>query len=337
MTNLFDSILENIADLDPFTSKTSPTIFLIYAHDEKAKVEIPKQIITWLKRVRAKLRSDQSPLGTGIGPESSLDIDEHAAHNILWNQFCLLPNTSYDKSVDKVILCCSEVLSKYHGKFQVDPTLIHFYQDIKEAHSRSPKNAQHPTELHFEIEQVINQYIKKDGFHHVVTELALLDIRKEAQRETGVIPVILDKEAELFISLPGFVRGTDLWIDRKLGSIVRTESSRPLHKLFFKLLQRLYIKNQRVLNGFEACYNDCVQWLESVSNGPEPVSPERFVDYIHKAILNVKYKLSNDLSAFIRGDERQGNSKFTYSSKCIIEHSPTPFTQYSIHVEPLKR
>lgn len=309
INELFEQLLKHIADLDCFNKETAPTIFLVYAHKStvgEANAEVPQQLIEWLKSVRAKLRSDRSPLGTGIYPGHNLDGVDHAAHNILWNQLCLLPKEAYNKSVDKVILCCSEVLLKYHQTCLKEPGMKCYYQEIKEAYFHSPKVTTQPAGIHDKINQVVNKYSQIDGFHHVLTELVLLDIRKQDDRDNSVIPVILNGASELFKSLPGFEHGTDLWIGSELGLWKTTDSYRHLHKLFFKLLRRLYTENHRIIEGFETCYNNCVRWLESSASGREQVSQEQFKTQVINEISKTKLRLGDDASAYIRTDGNKG-------------------------------
>jgi hypothetical protein len=295
---LFDRVLEGIARLDLFNKDTAPTLFIVYAHKSpvgEANAEAAQQLIQWLKNLRAQLRSDRSPLGTVL---YSLDKDDHAAHNILWNQFCLLPKKIYSKSVDKVILCCSEVLWEYHQTCSKNPDLRCYYKEIKEACSHSQKET--TQETHDKINQVINKYYQRYGFHNVLTELVFLDIRKQGNTDSGIIPVIFNGGSKLFESFPGLENRTDLWIDSGLESLRTTNSYRPLHKLFFKLLKRLYTPNLRIIERFESCYEEGVNWLERRAKGSQQVSQEEFLMQINKEILNTQFKLGGDIAAYIR-------------------------------------
>ena len=291
-----------MAELDPFINEKAPTLFLIYAHNNPpigtAHAELSQQLITWLKIIRSRLRSDRSPLGLGVDYSPDED-DELAAHNILSNQFCLLPRSSNDKSVDKVILCCSEVLGSYFEAGLVE----HFLQDVRDAYFRAPKNARNPTELRLEIQKVVNAYAPKNQFHHVLTELAFLDIRNEDQRDNYVIPIIFNDSPERFVSLPGFENSTDLWIGLKERPAAVTEPYLALHKPFFRLLGKLYAKDLDVVDGFEECYKDCVKWLKELQ---APVSQEFFEAHVEKQIFNVIRHLRVDATAFYRARRSHG-------------------------------
>jgi hypothetical protein len=305
----FGNILDDIAHLDSFRGNTS-TIFVVYAHKSdvgEARAEIAKQLIDWLKKVRAQVQSDRSPLGASKLVGSSLNGDELPAHNILWNQFYLLPKSSYDHSVDKIILCCSEALLKHHETCLKTEGLKNYPKDIREAHSGSPKE---PDAMHSVIENIIDKYKGKGKgeFHHVLTELAFLDIRKEISRKedhgrTGVIPLILNKEPNLYESLPGYPVGTDLWVNAELESPTITHLNRHLHKLFFKLLKKLYPKNQPMIDNFDAYYGSCVQWLEE---RPEPVSKTQFSEYVRQERAKVFDKVANDRASDYRTLEKEG-------------------------------
>jgi hypothetical protein len=309
---LFKKILRVLAEGDPLNG-TGPTIFLVYAHDSKvgeARAEVSEQLITWLKVVRANLRSDKSPLGPGLGTGTNLDSNDNAAHNILWNQFCLLPPSSYEKSVDKVILCCSEALWNYYQTSLVDSSLQGFPDAVKAAHLSCPKTPKNPAKLHSAIELVVEKHMEDPEFHHVLTELVFLDIRKENRKETDVIPVILNLKPDTYKEIPGFVEGTELWINFESSTTINPDSCRPLHHLFFKLLGRLLPQDDRSVRGFRAVYKDCTRWLDKRTAEESLWSKKRlrrkFKEYVISRIRIVSQTLINDMSAFARTHKTKG-------------------------------
>jgi hypothetical protein len=109
--------LKAITGWDLFLNDAGPTLFLVYVHKsnvKEARAEVSEQLIIWLNDIQAKLRSDKSPLGIELSPGTSINSNKDAAYNIVSNQFCLLPPSSYEKSVDKVIVCCLETLWIYY-------------------------------------------------------------------------------------------------------------------------------------------------------------------------------------------------------------------------------
>ncbi|GAD99159.1 hypothetical protein CHGG_08765 [Paecilomyces variotii No. 5] len=206
INDLFDEILCHLANSNCFNIETAPTIFLIYAHPSvvgEADAEISLKLIEWLKTIRAKLRSDRSPAGTGVSRGHGLDEYENAAHNILWTQLCLLPEESYNKSVDKVVLCFSDVLGQYY-KGMIGSQLNNYRQELKNAYACAPKNPVQPFQIYSRMNQIVNRYARTDNFHHVLTELVFLEIRKRDNDNHGIIPVILNGDSDLFQTIPGF-------------------------------------------------------------------------------------------------------------------------------------
>jgi hypothetical protein len=321
ITYLFEEILKAITGWDLFLNDAGPTLFLVYAHKSnvgEARAEVSEQLITWLNDIRAKLRSDKSPLGMELGPGTSIDSNEDAAHNIVSNQFCLLPPSSYEKSVDKVIVCCSETLWMYYENCLPGRSLQPYCEEVKEAHSNFPDKLKQPRKLHSEIQQVVEKHMGPE-FHHVLTELVFLDIRKQDKgRDTGVVAIILNDAPERYTSLPGLVEGTDLWIKFDAGAHtgahtttpISTSTCRPLHYLFFKLLKRLVPNGGRVIRGFKACYKDCAHWLDKRTAKSTPWSKKKlrmnFKEYVHLRKLNVILQLSNDSTAYGRTHMKKG-------------------------------
>jgi hypothetical protein len=318
ITYLFEEILNAIASWDVFLNDTGPTLFLVYAHESKigeARAEISEQLITWLNDVRAKLRSDKSPLGMELGPGTSMDSNEDAAENILSNQFCLLPLSSYEKSVGKVIVCCSETLWEYYKNCLPGGSLQEYPKEVKEAYFNFPDKLKQPRKLHSKIEQVVEKHMGNPDFHHVLTELVFLDIRKQDKgRDTGVVTIILNGASKRYTSLPGLIEGTNLWINFDPGAHtsapISTSTCRPLHYLFFKLLKRLLPNDGRVIKGFKTCYKDCAHWLDKRTTKPSHWSKKRlrreFEDFVHITKLNVLRKLNDDSSAYGRTHMKKG-------------------------------
>ncbi|KAK7946072.1 uncharacterized protein PG986_010393 [Apiospora aurea] len=95
-----------------FEGPQAPSFFMIYAHDNpnysRADDRIVKRFISYLRTIGSKAQSDRNPV-IRQSPNSS----SAASHDILANQFCLLPRKFAENSVDKVLLCYSEVLHAY--------------------------------------------------------------------------------------------------------------------------------------------------------------------------------------------------------------------------------
>ena len=111
---LFQEILERFKDADWFSG--SPSMFLVYAHENpdsafRADSEAARWLIQSLNDIRSNLHSDRSAMGYNSSAiyETPADI----AHDVLSSQLCLLPQGNSIQSVEKVILCGSELLGHY--------------------------------------------------------------------------------------------------------------------------------------------------------------------------------------------------------------------------------
>jgi hypothetical protein len=97
-------------------NKESPTIFIIYAHDNNDKQSLPADakfaqfLIEWLRRLNLKVKSDRS----WVKDSKDVDLSRYKSQktNILSNQICILPD--HKESVNFVILCGSQLMMQYY-------------------------------------------------------------------------------------------------------------------------------------------------------------------------------------------------------------------------------
>lgn len=250
---LFEKILDQLADSGLFSSGLSPTIFIVYAHNNEkegaAYDECVRDLITWLERIHARVLSDHSPLPPFIPRIEGTD----PIGNILANQMCLLPPSCYGsetpkvKTVDKVVVCGSEVLEAYcHKKSS--------WAYIDEIFHICTNSAARPTKMSLElaIRERVETECDREDVHHVLTELAFLQIRKASlPEEYDMVPLVLSQrnpsEAPLRY-LPVF-ENTDVKLKLK------TPWPSSLHRLFFKLLNRLFPEDKDFIQTFRECYD----------------------------------------------------------------------------------
>lgn len=205
--------------------------------------------------------------------QSSREEDTTALENILSNQFCLLPASRHagDRkitSVDKVIVCGSSLLESYYQN-EFTP---HYVSRIQELYD----HFQHKTrdELQKEIRSFVETQCKKEGFHHVLTELAFVALRRTQDDKChGIIPVALHENSVGYLP---FLKASDHYI--KLKSPKDPSS---LHKLFFSLLQRVYIEEHERIDIFRTCYTEARKRLE---NRPSTESQTIIKEEISKAL-----------------------------------------------------
>jgi hypothetical protein len=244
-------LLKSIANIDiarrsGFTDHLCS--FVVYAHENKdageANSEYVKEVIEWLKEIRAPNLSDKSPL---LLWESENDTNP-AVDDILSNQMRLLPAYDSPDKAEKVILCVSPVLRKYCE----DTFTSGYIGQIRELYETQKQNMQ---KFEKEIRKFVKTQLKAPGFHHVLTEIAFLEIRRLHQNDggDGIISITLD--------------GGDLGLESLAGlSVYLTLHSTPelghRHRLFFKLLQRLYPSRHRSFDLCRECYENLRQWCE---------------------------------------------------------------------------
>lgn len=285
-------MLETIGNIDiarrsGFTNH--PCSFVVYAHENEdageANSQYVKEVIKWLNKIQAPNLSDNSPL---LLRESENDSNP-AVDDILSSQMRLLPAYKSSDKVEKVILCVSPVLRKYCN----DTFALGYITQIRELYETQKQNIQ---ELEKEIRKFVKTQLKVKGFHHVLTEIAFLEIRRRYQHNggDGIISITLD--------------GGDLGIESLTGlSVYLKLHSAPesghLHSLFFKLLQRLYPSRHRSFDLCHKCYQNLRQWCEEGRNGMSlHVKAEK---EIHQLLTDLR-KLSE---SGVRDGEWKGQSR----------------------------
>ncbi len=259
-----------------------PSLFLVYAHDNpahgKAEASTSKYLIEKLSQIQVILYSDQTPMGQ---PYSSVSRDlkkDGKLEDILTNQLCLLPGRLRGDvaPVDKVTVCCSEVLGSYLKWSDYG----HFYQKLREAYRKDReaylKDSEQDSAV--AIREVVREFSQEEsykaGFHHVLTEMAFLQIRAEELKDKhGIIPVALTRNS-YDECLSDFVSATAVRMEdiprfeeqAQAGREVYANQSR--HGVLFKLIERLLAGSdeaQMFLNKFWQGYSDCVSHLKNDS------------------------------------------------------------------------
>ncbi len=195
---LFEKALLTLSSLEVLNK---PSLFLVYAHDNdvhgEAKASTSKYLINNLSKIRGvTLYSDQTPIGQAYSSSDENLKEDGKLEDILTNQFCLLPaQVRADvKPVDKVIVCCSDVL----GSYLKGQSYKEFCDELKKAYDKDREayvkdSQQKGTSALREVVRKFSQEEKyASEFHHVLTEMAFLEIRAEhLQGQHGIIPVSL--------------------------------------------------------------------------------------------------------------------------------------------------
>ncbi len=274
---LFEKALSRLSSLKV---SNKPSLFLVYAHENKAhgKAEAgtSKYLIEKLSQIQVILYSDQTPIGKPYSsPLGELKKDSKL-EDILTNQLCLLPGQlrSDVKPVDKVVVCCSEVL----GSYLKWPEYDSFYQKLREAYGKDREAYLKGDEQGnaWAIREVVREFSQEEKykarFHHVLTEMAFLQIRAEQSKDGhGIIPVPLTRNS-YDTCLSSFVSSTAV----RMGDVPRFEEqaqagqevypNQSRHWVLFKLIERLLVGSDEAktfLGKFWRGYSDCISRLKN--------------------------------------------------------------------------
>ncbi|EHK42465.1 hypothetical protein TRIATDRAFT_310059 [Trichoderma atroviride IMI 206040] len=293
---LFDRLLDILADTDQFGRQASASIFIVYAHDSdiagNAGAQCVRSLIKWLLVIRSRLLSDKSPLRWPR--EGGIAV----AQNILSNQFCLLPRGGITSdteeeitSVDKVILCGSNVLKKYYEHAFTDSYVDNIVACYEEAQNRNMQSK----DIQDKIRTIVESHCNSDGFHHVLTELAFLKIRRSASPgdKGNIIPVTLGGDGMKYLS---FIDKCDLFL--KLDSSQGLASQ---HKLFFKLLRQLYTSSHahKVVDAFHECYTNANERLR----GEKTITQKTFRKIAYAEIFKAQNVVLKVFKTAVRDEE----------------------------------
>lgn len=296
LSELFDKLLYVLADMDVFGRSNSPSMFIVYAHDSEdggsSGAQYAKRIIKWLLALRSRILSDKSPL------RSKREGGIAAARNILSNQFCLLPpgrstDGSGDEitSVDKVILCGSEVLQRYYGH----AFTASYINGIQELYDQAQHRSMLRESLQHEIREFVERQCQSEGFHHVLTELAFLALRRNScgRDDDGIIPMRLSGDE---VSYLPFITKCDLFL-----KVDDSPSMAGQHKLFFNLLRQLYAdpSSHAIVDAFQDCYENVSKHLQ----GEVAITREAFRRIAYKEIFKAQTTVLHSRTADIRDEE----------------------------------
>ncbi len=314
VAQVFETILKQFQDLD--LCQSSPNLFLVYAHNNnrlgKADAEASQQIIKWLSNLRSNLYSDRSVSGHQALPFSATLEDMAKANDILSSQLCLLPN--HAGTVDHVVLCGSELLGHYMAS-----TYYHgFYQAIQRAYQEASQPANDFAQVEAAIRKVVDANLNEKEFHHVLTELAFLQIRYEHhQDQHGIIPLLLNSTAQQ--CLPKFIIDSttiriedSIWRTPSLWNGRHTYQDEGLHIGFFKLVKRLLVKQERYIALVEEkIYQVCLQKLREDQS--HTLTAEAFSLFLNQTCVTALEALKQDHGA----DLRELNVQKAYESILI--------------------
>lgn len=137
------------------------------------------------------------------------------------------------------------------------------------------------------IREVVEAHAGQAGFHHVLTEIALLQLRKQAQNQNDlIVPVALSGE------LPAIYSKI---VDRCNVILKQKEEEEDIsneHKLFFKLLRQVYPQDNihSAVNKYERCYDETSHEFRKQA----PNTMERAKDIILPKLLSATKRIVED-------------------------------------------
>ncbi|RDW70116.1 hypothetical protein BP5796_08513 [Coleophoma crateriformis] len=280
----------------------SSRVFVVYAHDntvEEANAQVVAKLIKWLYEVKVDLLSDRSPFGNQSRTRGFSNGKE--GEDILWNQIRLIPRCRYENAADKVLLCCSKLLKKYYDECVADPSGDRYDAKIEAAYLRTQNQAMKEQEMYDELHRIIQNH-PRDDFHHVLTELALLNTRKknadtEEDESKSIIHVIVNGEYVDYSNLPFGENPTQLAIKLSISdNPSRFADIKNEHDLFFKVLRLLSPPDHYgVVNDFFNCYSDYTKILVKDSNKGVNLSQDYFQAKSKSAIQQARQKINGEL------------------------------------------
>ncbi|GAB1316939.1 hypothetical protein MFIFM68171_07149 [Madurella fahalii] len=252
--------------------QSSSKFFAVYAHENlspafrgsRAGAEAVKRFISWFKKLGLDIDSDRSP--HGWAPDRGREILD-ASNDILANQMCLLPPQWDKRHADWVLVFGSELLGEYIKDEDSNAYMEAVVTACREVQSRfDPSKA--GGDLHHGMIDSIKTIQKclskemKDKFHHVLTELALVQLRKSYQKSQHIVPVLLSGSSSN--SFPEFIV--------KDNVLLRIEvNPRDLYSSLFKILLRFEAiseSHRPLIERFQTCFESCRQaYASGVNSG----------------------------------------------------------------------
>ncbi len=299
MDYFFEKALSTLGSLE---LPNIPDLFLVYAHDNpahgQADANTSKYLIDKLSKICVNLYSDQTPMGQPYSNSTENLKEDGTLADILASQLRLLPTQLRDdvKPADKVVVCCSEVLGSYLKWAHYGD----FYHALKKAYHQDRYQRGESV-----IRKVVAEFSHEPGFHHVLTEMAFLQIREEQLKDQhGIIPVSLTRNSFKeclghFIS-PTVVRIEDIsrfYEQPKAKREAYPNQNR--HLVLFKLIERLLVGGHEAktfLNKLWQGYNDCISRLKDDATLDEL----EFVKIVDSIFDSIRIKLHSQLASAIQ-------------------------------------
>ncbi len=313
---LFEKALSTLGSLEV---PNKPSLFLVYAHDNsthgEARASTSKDLIKQLSKIQVTLYSDQAPTAQPYStPIQELEEDARL-ENILSNQLCLLPTQLKKgvKPVDKVVVCCSEVLGSYLEKW---PNYEKFYQELQKAYLEDRKAYLEDDEQASAV--AIRQVVKKFSqvpaynaeFHHVLTEMAFLEIRAQERKEDthGIVPVSLTPESYTQC-LGRFITSTTVRMEDMLrfdgDSNNKYAYQKSQHGVLFKLIERLLASSEEAKTFLSKFWDGHAQLISRLQDPSSTLGELEFTKLLDGIFGDIHATLHRQLASTVQQHHQQ--------------------------------
>ncbi len=287
-----------------------PSLFLVYAHDNpvhgQAEATTSKYFIHTLSKIQVNLYSDQTPMGKKYsGSPEALKYDGKL-EDIVTNQLCLLPTQLREdvKPVNKVVVCCSEVLGSYLKWSHYQG----FYRELREAYRHDCE--QKGTSAIREVVKKFSQEPEyKAGFHHVLTEMAFLQIRAEYLKDHGIIPVSLtpgsyDQCLATFISATTVRMEDCLRFDAPAQASQEVSLNQSRHGVLFKLIERVLVSSDEAKTFLDKFWDGHGHFIARLKK-ESPLSHLEFAQQIDHIFDDIRTALHRQLASTVQQQHQQ--------------------------------
>ncbi|KAG9557291.1 hypothetical protein KCU71_g10964, partial [Aureobasidium melanogenum] len=316
LENLFDQVCYGLSSCKFFDSHDAPSFFVVYAHDmrgnhgtlqthdnlnvRKADGRIVRDLITYMQMIASKCRSDRGAMLNSDCPEAI-----KAKHDILENQFCLLPRCASPTSVDKVVLFYSEVMQDYctkeEGRKYINTLAGAGLDELRElqwdGYAEPLVASRKVHSLKSRIKDVVERYKRETWFHYVLNEIGLVSLRTKWDKNSfTVIAVNLHNITAIADDLE-FIGPTQHWLTYPSGLPIVINETERQHRLFFDLLGQIYEDQPNIVHVIRKHYDKGLESLGRYKQGPDALRDGR-VDAIAVFNMTVQHEISEDIKRF---------------------------------------
>ncbi len=314
-SRLVDRLFEKaLSTLGSLKVSNKPSLFLVYAHDNpdpkygKAEAYTSKYLIEKLSNIRGvNLYSDQTPMGQPYSSSQEELKEDGKLEDILTNQLCLLPTSLRKdvKPVNKVVVCCSEVLGRYLKWSHYED----FYQELRAAYLKDCEQ-QGSSAIREVVKKFSQEQHYKAGFHHVLTEIAFLQIRAEHwQDQHGIIPVSLTPDS-YEPCLAHFIPATAVRMEdmprldaqTKAGEVYPNQSR---HGILFKLIERVLASSDEAKTFLNKFWQGYSEYISRLKDNSSTLGGLEFVNLVESIFGEIDKALHSELALTVQQQHQQ--------------------------------